>query len=116
MTTPIDPIIEKAAKAAASKKATEILALDLRPANSFIDYFLIVTGQNQKQLVAIAEAVQTTLRAEKQRPLHVEGYPKQEWILLDYGSFIVHIFTPRMRAYYDLERLWGGAPRVSMAV
>jgi len=109
-------MVEKAAKAAASKKATDIIVLDLRPQNAFIDYFLIVSGHNQRQLVAIAEAIQETLRAEGLRPLHVEGFPRQEWILLDYGSFVVHIFTPRTREYYDLERLWGGAPRVSVAV
>jgi ribosome-associated protein len=111
----IPPVLERAARAAADKKATDLVVLDLRPANAFLDYFLIISGQNQRQLVAIAEAVQETLRAESLRPLHVEGYPKQEWILLDYGSFVIHIFTPRMREYYDLERLWGGAPRVSVA-
>ena len=112
----VDPTIERAARAAASKKATDIVVLDLRPQNLLLDFFLIVSGQNQRQLVAIADAVQEALRAEKLRPLHVEGFPKQEWILLDYGHFVVHIFTPKMRDYYDLERLWGGAPRVSVAV
>jgi len=112
----VDPTIERAARAAASKKATDIVVLDLRPQNLLLDFFLIVSGQNQRQLVAIADAVQEVLRAEKLRPLHVEGFPKQEWILLDYGSFVVHIFTPKMRDYYDLERLWGGAKRVSVAV
>jgi ribosome-associated protein len=112
----VDPNIERAARAAASKKATDIVVLDLRPQNLLLDFFLIVSGQNQRQLVAIADAVQEVLRAEKLRPLHVEGMPKHEWILLDYGSFVVHIFTPKMREYYDLERLWGGAPRVSVAV
>jgi ribosome-associated protein len=117
MTAPkVDPMVERAAHAAADKKATEVLALDLRHANSLIDFFLIATGQNQKQLVAIADAILDALRAEGLRPLHVEGFPKQEWILLDYGSLVVHIFTPRMRAFYDLERLWGGARRVPMAV
>jgi ribosome-associated protein len=112
----VDPIVERAAHAAADKKATEVLALDLRDANSLVDFFLLVSGQNQKQLVAIAESVMETLRGEGLRPLHIEGYPRQEWVLLDYGSLVVHIFTPRMRAYYDLERLWGGARRVPMAV
>jgi ribosome-associated protein len=112
----IDPLVERAARAAADKLATEILVLDLRAANGLIDFFVLATGQNQRQLVAIAENIQDTLRAEKVRPLHVEGFPRQEWILLDYGSFIVHIFTPKMRQFYDLERLWGGAPRVSIAV
>jgi ribosome-associated protein len=55
------------------------------------------------------------LRAEGRRPDHVEGYPRQEWILLDYSSFVVHVMTPRTRAFYDLERLWGGAKRVEVA-
>jgi ribosome-associated protein len=66
-------------------------------------------------MVAIADAVQESLREERLRPAHVEGYPRQEWILLDYGSFVVHLFTPRMRTFYDLERLWGGATRVEVA-
>jgi ribosome-associated protein len=112
----LDPHIERAARAAADKKATEILALDLRRANALMDFFLLATGQNQKQLVAIADSVLEALRADGLRPLHIEGYPRQEWILLDYGQFVVHIFTPRTRAYYDLERLWGGVPRVPIAV
>ena len=115
-TTTINPAVEIAARAAASKKATEVVVLDLRRATAFMDYFVIVSGQNQRQLVAIADAVQEALRAEQIRPVSVEGYPRQEWILLDYGSFIVHIFTPRMRSFYDLERLWGGATRVPVAV
>jgi ribosome-associated protein len=112
----LSPVVELAARAAASKLATEIVVLDLQRATAFMDYFLIVSGQNQRQLVAIAEAVQEALRKEQVRPVHVEGYPRQEWILLDYGSFIVHIFTPQMRAFYDLERLWGGATRIPVAV
>jgi len=112
----INPAVEIAARAAASKKATEVVVLDLRRATAIMDYFVIVSGTNQRQLVAIADAVQEALRAEHVRPVSVEGYPRQEWILLDYGSFIVHIFTPRMRSFYDLERLWGGATRVPVAV
>jgi len=114
--TKIHPAVELAARAAASKKATDVVVLDLRRATAIMDYFVIVSGQNQRQLVAIADAVQEALRAEHVRPVSVEGYPRQEWILLDYGSFIVHIFTPRMRSFYDLERLWGGATRVPVAV
>jgi ribosome-associated protein len=55
------------------------------------------------------------LRVQGLRPSHIEGYPKQEWILLDYGDFVFHVFTPRMRAFYDLERLWGGASRIEVA-
>ena len=66
-------------------------------------------------MVAIADAVQQTLREEDRlRPAHVEGYPRQEWILLDYGDFVVHVMTPKSRAFYDLERLWGGSLRLEV--
>jgi ribosome-associated protein len=108
-------VVRRAAQAALDKKATDVVALDLRPGASFTDFFLLASAANQKQMVAIADAVQESLREERLRPAHVEGYPRQEWILLDYGSFVVHLFTPRMRTFYDLERLWGGATRVEVA-
>ena len=111
----VHPAVDRAAHAALAKKATEVVILDLRRAAAFTDFFLIVSGGNQKQIQAIVEAVQETLRQEGLRPNHVEGYPRQEWILLDYGSFVVHVFTTRMRTFYDLERLWGGATRVEVA-
>jgi ribosome-associated protein len=107
--------LEHAARAALAKKAADVVALDLRRDSSFTDYFLLASGANQKQMVAIADSVQESLRGEGLRPAHVEGYPRQEWFLLDYGSFVVHVFTPRARAFYDLERLWGGAARMEVA-
>jgi len=104
-----------AARAALAKKAEEVVALDLRSSTDFTDFFLLLSGQNQRQLVAIADAVRDTLRAAGHRPDHVEGYPRQEWILLDYTSFVVHVMTPRSRGFYDLERLWGGAKRMEIA-
>jgi ribosome-associated protein len=109
-------LVEKAARAAFEKKADDVVALDLRRLNSFTDYFLLASAQNQKQLVAIADAVLEALRREGYRPDHVEGYPRQEWILLDYDDFVVHLFTPRSRAFYGLERLWGEAARIEVAV
>ena len=111
----IDPLVEKAARAALGKKAENVVVLDLRRDASFTDAFLIVSGANQKQLLAIADAVKDALRDLGIRPLHAEGYPRREWILLDYGALVVHIFTPRTRAFYDLERLWGGAVRREIA-
>lgn len=111
----IDPTVENAARAALEKKAEDVVVLDLRPAASFTDYFLLASGASQRQIVAIADAVLEKLRAEGLRPGHVEGYPRQEWILLDYGAFVVHVFTPRSRRFYDLERLWGAARRLEMA-
>lgn len=106
--------LDLAAKAALDKKGAEVVILDVRRESSFADYFLLASGANQKQVVAMADAVLTVLRAHGLRPSHVEGYPRQEWILMDYASFVVHIFTPRTRTFYDLERLWGGATRLEI--
>lgn len=103
-------------RALLGKKAEEVVVLDLRKVSSFTDYFVIATGQNQKQLVAMADAVRDDLRGEGLRPMHVEGYPRQEWLLLDYPGFVVHIFTPRTRSFYDLERLWGAATRLEITL
>jgi ribosome-associated protein len=107
--------VATAARAGLAKKAEEVVALDLRSSADFADFFLILSGQNQRQLVAIADAVVDALRGLGRRPAHVEGYPRQEWILLDYSSFVVHVMSPRTRAFYDLERLWGGAKRLEVA-
>ena len=106
--------LQRAAQAALGKKASDVVVLDLRRVSSFTDHFLLACGSSQKQLVAIADAILDALRAEQLRPEHLEGYPRQEWILLDYGSFVVHVFTPRTRSFYDLERLWGGAARMEL--
>jgi ribosome-associated protein len=111
----LPPLLQSAASAALAKKATDVVVLDLRKESAFTDFFLIVSGTNQKQILAIADAIQDTLRSERLRPTHVEGYPRQEWILLDYSSFVVHVFSPKSRSFYDLERLWGGAHRIEMA-
>jgi ribosome-associated protein len=103
-----------AARAALDKKAAEVVVLDLRKQSAFTDFFVVASATNQKQLLAIADAVQETMRDQGLRPKHIEGYPRQEWILLDYSGFVVHIFTQRMRLFYDLERLWGGATRLEI--
>lgn len=107
-------IVQQAAQAALDKKASDVVVLDLRKNDAITDRFLLVSGSNQKQLVAIADAVLDTLRKDGLRPRHVEGYPRQEWILLDFGDLVVHVFTPRTRSFYDLERLWGGATRTEV--
>jgi ribosome-associated protein len=105
----------RAARAALGKKATDVVILDLRKVTEFTDFFVVASGANQRQILAIADAVMEALREQGLRPTHLEGYPRQEWILLDYGDFVVHVFTPRMRTFYDLERLWGGARREEVA-
>ena len=103
--------VTKAARAALEKKAAEVVVLDLRKQAGFTDFFVLASGANQKQILAIADAVTEAMRAEGLRPKHVEGYPRQEWILLDYQGLVVHLLTPSLRGFYDLERLWGGAKR-----
>jgi ribosome-associated protein len=84
----------------------------LRKAAGFTDFFVICSGTNPRQIRAIADAITEALGAEGVKPAHVEGYGRSEWILLDYFDFIVHIFAPETRVFYDLERLWGDAERI----
>jgi len=104
-----------AVRAAADKKATQMVALDLRKAQAFTDHFFICTGQNARQVKAIADAVEAALAEDGRKPAHVEGYAKADWILLDYFTFVVHVFSPELRRFYDLERLWGSAERTELA-
>ena len=90
----------------------DLVVLDLRKAASFTEYFLICTGASTRQVQAISNAVEEALLKNGKRPGHIEGYSSAEWILLDYGDFIVHVFGPASRRFYDLERLWRDAPRV----
>lgn len=106
--------LASAARAAADKKATAMVVLDLREAQAFTDYFLICNGQNARQVKAIADAVEEALAAHGLKPAHVEGYAQADWILLDYFSFVVHVFAPELRRFYDLERLWGSAEKVEL--
>ncbi|HEY0873888.1 MAG TPA: ribosome silencing factor [Vicinamibacterales bacterium] len=106
--------ITRAVNAALDKKAHDVVILDLRSTPAFTDFFVLCSGLNQRQVKAIADGVEEALRAAKLRPAHVEGYDRAEWILMDYFSFIVHIFTPQTRAFYALERLWGDAERIDV--
>jgi ribosome-associated protein len=103
-----------AARAAGEKKATDIVVLDLKKVASFTEYFVICSGASTRQVAAIAEAVEESLRKAGKRPLHTEGYSSAEWILLDYGDFIVHVFSNSARRFYDLERLWRDAGRIEI--
>ena len=107
--------IAKAVRAALDKKAQDVVVLDLRHTPAFTDFFLVCSGQKQRQVHAIADAIEETLKAAKVRPSHIEGYDRAEWVLMDYFTFIVHIFTPQMRAFYSLERLWGDAQKIDVS-
>ena len=112
-TTPRFPkAVSTAIRAARDKKASDIIVLDLRKAEGFTDFFIICTGQNPRQIAAIADAIEETLRKDVgERPSLVEGVERSEWILLDYFNFVVHVFSRDCRAFYGLERLWGNAIR-----
>jgi len=101
-------------RAAESKKATDLKVLDLTGITSFTDYFLVCTGANQRQIQAISDEIGLTLKERGEYPISVEGYKDAEWVLVDYGDFVIHIFSPRARAYYDLERLWRNAKNVAI--
>ena len=107
--------VTKAVKAALDKKAFDVVVLDLRGTPAFTDFFVLCSGAHQRQVKAIADAVEETLRAAKVRPAHVEGYDRAEWVLMDFFSFIVHVFTPQTREFYSLERLWGDAERIEVS-
>src|SRR5215470_7360227 len=106
--------VEIAVRAADEKKAQEILVLRLSAITEFTDYFIICTGNSTRQTQAIADAVTEELKKIKTRPLHTEGYNNAEWILIDYGAFVVHVFTQQSRGFYDLERLWRDAEKVEV--
>jgi ribosome-associated protein len=103
-----------AAHAAESKKALDLRVLDLRDVTSFTDYFLICSVSNPRQAYAVSDDIHKQLKESGELPVSVEGYEAAEWILMDYGDFIVHIFSEKSRAYYDLERLWRHAKLVDM--
>jgi ribosome-associated protein len=88
--------------------------LDLTGITSFTDYFVLCTGTNQRQIQAISDAIWQELKLQGEFPISVEGYKDGEWVLVDYGDFVVHVFSPRARTYYDLERLWRNAKSVAI--
>ena len=106
--------VGRAVRAALAKKASDVVVLDLRRTPAFTDFFVLCSGQNPRQVKAIAEAIEEALRAVKVRPAHVEGYDRAEWVLMDFFTFIVHVFTAQTRAFYSLERLWGDAERIEV--
>src|SRR5215218_4402499 len=112
--TILDDRICGALHAASEKKAIDPVVLDLREIASFTDYFVIVSGQNERQVQAISDEVYEQLKKSGETAARVEGYKTAEWILLDYGDFVVHVFEQKARQFYDLERLWRESKRVEL--
>ncbi len=106
------PEIRWAVEAAQDKQAVDITVLNLSGAGAFAEYFLLCSGQSQPQIKAIGEAIDERLGREGVHLAHREGKASAEWVLLDYGYFVAHIFSQRAREYYDLERLWRNAERI----
>ncbi len=113
-TSELDPRIVSALSAASEKKGTDLVVLDLREIASFTDYFVIASATNERQVQAISDEIQETLKKAGTPAARVEGYKTAEWILLDYGDFVVHVFNEKARKFYDLERLWRESKRVAL--
>jgi ribosome-associated protein len=111
---PLDEYVVAALGAADDKKALDLVVLDVHEVASFTEYFLIAGGTNTRQVQAIADGVVERLKELKRRPARVEGYNGAEWVLLDYGDFVFHVFEEKARRFYDLERLWRDAVRVEL--
>lgn len=108
--------VAQAVKAIEDKKGEDVVILEMdRNSGAFTDYFVVCSGTNPRQIQAIADDVQKQLSEAGQRPNSVEGYNQAEWVLLDYVHFVLHIFSERARKFYDLERLWKSAKRLTAA-
>ena len=111
----LDEEVKLALHCASEKKAANLTVIDLREIASFTEFFVVASGGNQRQVQAISDEINEQLKKQlDSRPVRIEGYASGEWILLDYGDFIVHIFEQKARQFYDLERLWRDAKRVEI--
>jgi ribosome-associated protein len=106
-------VVREVVAAARDRKAEDLKVLHVGEVTHFTDYFLLCSGTNTRQVQAIADGVEERLRPRKRRPLNVEGYQAGQWVLLDYGDFVMHVFLQERRRFYGLERLWGDAPDVT---
>ena len=110
MTDQVPQTLEICTEILQSKKAEDLVMMDLREVSDFSDYFLICTANSGPHARALADAVQEGMKAAGHPPWHIEGYQTQNWILYDFVDLVVHIFQAEARSFYGLERLWGDAP------
>ena len=113
--TSTQDLAREAARLTLTKRAEDVVILDLAGLDGVCDYFVLATGQSEVQTRAISDAVVEGLRSRGLKPWHVEGYEARRWILLDYVDFVVHVFHARTREYYLLDKLWGDARREDVA-
>lgn len=109
----IPETVRRAAEAVLDKKGVALKVLYVGEVSDFADFFLICSGQSDRQVQAIARGVEERLAEEGLKPLHAEGVRQGKWVLLDYGDLIVHVFDEERREFYRLERLWSDAPRLT---
>jgi len=105
-------LARRAAEAAAEKQARDVVVLDLRGYASVADYFVICEADSDRQIRAICEEMALALSRLGSRLLRREGEPDSGWVLLDFGDIVVHVFSPKLRSYYEIERLWSAAPPI----
>jgi ribosome-associated protein len=111
-----EQLVQAAAAYAADKKAIDLVALDLRGVAGYTDYFLIATGNTDRQVKAVHDGIHEGLKKEHGLyPRRVEGLTESRWVLMDYLDVVVHVFTPETRDHYRLEQLWGDVPRIELA-
>lgn len=108
-------LARKIAALVADKKALDVVILDVRGMTSYADYFVVASGESERQVSAMAENVETKLKEDGTRPVGTEGYDTGHWVLLDYGEVVAHLFFTEVRSFYDLEGLWADAPREQVA-
>ena len=106
--------VRHAARVALDKRALDLVVLDVQGVSGIADYFLVCSGGSTTHIQTIADAIRDELRSHGVRPRHTEGVPESGWVLLDYGTVLVHVFLEDTRVYYALERLWGDAPLLSI--
>ena len=103
-----------AIKAACEKKAEDLVLLDVRQSVSFTSFFVICSGNSDRQVQVIASHIEQSLKEQKARAFNIEGYRSGNWILMDYSDFLVHVFLPETRAFYNLEGLWHDGIRIEI--
>lgn len=107
--------IETIVRAIDKNKGTDTIVLDIHDVSDFADYFVICNGLNRTHTQALSEYVETDMKRDHEEPpQHIEGYSEGEWVLMDFGDIIVHIFMQEQRHYYNLEKLWGDAKTVDI--
>jgi ribosome-associated protein len=110
----LPPVLERATRLASDRKALDMMVLDLRGISNATDFFVVASGTSDMHVRSVAEHIIEELKKEDVRPSHVEGLRTGRWVLIDYIDFVVHVFHPAARDFYQLERLWGDAPAMYM--